>query len=131
MKTPAFSAPKFVAVIFFLLAFLCVPTFSQQNPLGIFAGQSDVGNVNKRGAATYDAASQTYTLTGSGSNMWAERDEFHFVYKRLQGNFILQTQAQFIGKGVEAHRKIGWIVRSSLEPNSAHVNATVHGDGLT
>jgi Tol biopolymer transport system component len=36
-----------------------------------------------------------------------------------------------VGKGVEAHRKIGWMVRSSLDTNSKHINAVLHGDGLT
>ena len=29
------------------------------------------------------------------------------------------------------HRKVGWMVRSSLGGKSAHINAVVHGDGLT
>ena len=32
---------------------------------------------------------------------------------------------------MEPHRKVGWIVRNNLSGNSPHVNATVHGDGLT
>jgi Tol biopolymer transport system component len=128
MKTSIFSALKTVATILFLFA-LPLSIRAQQKPVGLFEANTDVGNVNRAGSAVYDAATQTYTLTGSGSNMWAGNDEFHFVWKRLKGNFILQTQAQFIGKGVEAHRKIGWIVRSSLDGNSPHVNATVHGDG--
>jgi Tol biopolymer transport system component len=50
----------------------------------------------------------------------------------MKGDFILHTRAEFVGpKGVEEHRKVGWMVRKSLEGNSAHVNAVVHGDGLT
>ncbi len=131
MKTSAFNTLKALTSSLFLLSMLCVPTFSQQKSVGVFEANTDIGKVNKPGSASYDAASQTYTLTGSGSNMWAGADEFHFVWKRLKGNFILQTRAQFISKGVDPHRKIGWIVRSSLEGNSPHVNATVHGDGLT
>ncbi len=48
----------------------------------------------------------------------------------MTGNFILSTRARFIGAGVEPHRKIGWTIRPSLETNSAHVTAAVHGDGL-
>jgi len=48
----------------------------------------------------------------------------------MKGDFILSTRAQFIGKGVEAHRKIGWMVRSTLDSDSTHVNAAVHGDVL-
>ncbi|MGH9765744.1 MAG: TolB family protein, partial [Blastocatellia bacterium] len=74
---------------------------------------------------------QSYTIQGSGSNMWADRDEFHFVWKRMSGNFILTAKAEFIGKGVEDHRKIGWILRTNLDPDSPIVDAVVHGDGLT
>jgi Tol biopolymer transport system component len=63
--------------------------------------------------------------------MWANRDEFHFVWQRLKGNFILTSRVEFAGKGVEPHRKIGWIVRSTLDPNSPHAAVVLHGDGLT
>jgi tricorn protease-like protein len=62
--------------------------------------------------------------------MWGDHDDFHFVWKRMTGNFILSTRARFVGKGVEAHRKIGWIIRPSLESSSPHVTAALHGDGL-
>jgi TolB protein len=107
------------------------PSLSQQQPLGVFAGQTDVGNPAKAGAAIYDAEKQQYTIEGAGTNMWVGRDEFHFAWQRLKGNFILTTRAEFIGKGVDPHRKIGWNVRSSLDPDSPHVTAVVHGDGLT
>jgi hypothetical protein len=63
--------------------------------------------------------------------MWGERDDFHFVWKRLSGNFILSTRARFTGAGVEEHRKIGWTIRPSLDPASPHVTAALHGNGLT
>jgi Tol biopolymer transport system component len=106
------------------------PSFSQKSDLGVFDGQTGIGIGKLPGSAVYDAPKQTFTIEGSGANMWADRDEFHFVWKRMKGNFILTTRAEFVGKGVEAHRKIGWIVRASLEPNSKHVNASLHGDGL-
>jgi hypothetical protein len=36
-----------------------------------------------------------------------------------------------MGKGTEAHRKFGWMVRSSLDTSAAMVSATVHDDRLT
>ena len=101
-----------------------------QSPIGIFEGKTDVGRVSHAGSATYDLSRQEYQVAGSGRNMWNDRDDFHFVWKRMSGNFILSTRARFIGKGVEPHRKIGWTIRPSLEPNAAHVTAAVHGDGL-
>ena len=99
-----------------------------QGPVGIFANQTPVGRA--RGSASYDPQQQTYLLAGSGQNMWDSRDDFRFVWNRLSGNFILSTRAHFIGAGVEEHRKIGWTIRSSLDPGSAHVTATLHGSGL-
>jgi hypothetical protein len=112
-----------------LAATLCVFVPAQQKPVGQFDSHEDVGNPAKPGSVIYDATKQTYTITGSGVNMWAGRDEFHYVWKRMKGNFILRARVEFVGKGVDPHRKIGWIVRPSLDADSPHVNATVHGDG--
>jgi TolB protein len=122
-----------IFVLILAIISLCIPSisFSQPESLGIFERQDDIGKVTKPGSATYDADKQEYTIKGSGANMWVDHDEFHFVWKRMKGDFILTTRAQFIGEGVEEHRKIGWMVRSSLDSDSTHVNAAVHGNGLT
>ncbi len=103
---------------------------AQQSPSGLFQADTDVGQVTKRGSVTYDAARARYTIAGSGANMWLDRDAFHFVWRRIEGNVILTARAQFDGPGGEPHRKFGWSVRSSLETGSPHVTAAVHGDGL-
>ncbi len=103
---------------------------SAQGAVGIFDAQTDVGRTKHPGSTSYDSRLQHYVIAGSGANMWNERDDFHFVWKRMTGNFILSTRARFIGKGVEEHRKIGWTIRPSLEPSSPHVTAALHGDGL-
>ncbi|MGH7237824.1 MAG: biopolymer transporter TolR, partial [Candidatus Saccharimonadales bacterium] len=83
------------------------------------------------GTGAYDSKLQVYRISGSGTNIWGTHDEFHFVWKKMKGDFILRTDAEFIGKGVEEHRKIGWMVRSSLDTGSKHISAVVHGVGLT
>src|SRR5260370_22480040 len=109
------SSPSSLVVILAIIN-LSIPSmsFSQPESLGIFERQNDIGNVNKPGSATYDAEKQEYTIKGSGANMWADHDEFHFVCKRVNGDFILTTRAQFIGEAVEQHRRIVWMVRSIL-----------------
>jgi len=107
---------------------LCGEVLGAQRPVGIFTTQSNVGRAS--GSASYDPQQQTYRIAGSGQNMWDSRDDFHFVWKRISGNFILFTRARFIGTGVEEHRKIGWTIRPSLGPSSAHVTAALHGNGL-
>src|SRR5260370_9773751 len=108
-----------------------IDSASPQNPFGLVEGLADVGKVNQSGSGVYDDEKGEYTIAGSGTNMWGDHDEFHFVWKRMSGNFILTARAGFIGKGVEAHRKIGWIIRQGLETDSGQVSAVVHGDGLT
>jgi TolB protein len=103
---------------------------AQGQAVGLFEGQTDVGRVSRRGSASYDPARQQYTITGSGANMWFDHDEFHYVWNRMKGNFILTARARLLGTGVEPHRKLGWIVRSGLETNSPHATVAVHGDGL-
>ncbi|HJQ19463.1 MAG TPA: hypothetical protein VJ867_03870 [Gemmatimonadaceae bacterium] len=98
--------------------------------MGVFDGQSDVGRVRRHGSVSYDPASQHYAVAGSGQNMWGDRDDFHVVWKRLTGNFILSTRARFTSAGLEAHRKLGWTIRPTLESNGPHVTAALHGDGL-
>jgi TolB protein len=121
----------YLALCFCAILLSRFPAFAQQFPLGIFEGQSDIGNVKHPGDTHYEGKKQHYKISGSGKNIWFGSDEFHFVWKKMQGDFLLRTNGQFLGKGVDPHRKWGWMVRSSLDTNSKHINAVVHGDGLT
>jgi TolB protein len=103
---------------------------SAQN-LGAFEQNSDVGQPKLAGSATYDAVSQTYQLSGAGENMWDGRDQFQFLHKKIKGDFIISATIQFVGKGVDPHRKIGIIARESLSGDSRYADACVHGDELT
>ena len=105
-------------------------TLSAQHTLGQFDGHADIGNVKTAGSVIYNADEQSYTLTGSGANIWFAQDEFHYLWKHLKGDFILQARASFTGTGGDPHRKLGWTVRNSLRGDSPHVSAAVHGDGL-
>jgi len=101
---------------------------SAQSRLGVFAADTNVGRAT--GSASYDREQRAYVIAGSGQNMWDTRDDLHFVWKLVSGNFVVSTRARFLGTGGEAHRKIGWTIRSSLAPGSAHVTAALHGNGL-
>ena len=115
-----------------LIMSLAIHAKAQEKGPGIFDGQVDVGANTKPGSGIYIPQTQQYVISGSGYNIWFDHDEFHYVYKRMKGDFILYTRAEFVGwNGVEDHRKVGWMVRKSLDGNSAQVNAVEHGDGLT
>jgi TolB protein len=121
---------KNIAVLILFVVFVPAAIFAQQKALGLFEQSADVGEVKKAGSAVYHAANGQYLLLGSGTNMWSQRDDFRFVWKQLKGDFILTARAKFSGQGVDAHRKMGLIIRSGLEPDAAHASAVVHGDGL-
>lgn len=99
--------------------------------LGLFVGQTAVGRVQQPGSCRYDPDHQSYTITGSGANIWGTHDDFHYVWRRLRGNFIVTMQAAFTGPNLHPHRKIGWMVRSSLDTDAPNVSTGIHGDGLT
>src|SRR5687768_14565558 len=104
---------------------------AQTARIGEFDGHADVGAPKLAGTAAYNPVSQDYSVTAGGTNMWAERDEFHFVWKRLTGDFILQTRVELIGNGVDLHRKAGLIVRAGHDADAPYADGVVHGDGLT
>lgn len=111
--------------------FMILSTKSYSQKVGIFEAQTDVGKVLYAGKGIYNSNTGDYLLSGSGSNIWFTSDEFHFVWKRMKGDFILRARGNFLGKGVEEHRKYGWMVRQNLDTSSTMVAATIHGNGLT
>lgn len=82
-----------------------------QNKVGIFDNHQDIGNPKLSGNATYNDATQEYTITGAGSNIWFNRDEFQFLYKKLSGDFIVTADFAFAGDTANATghgRLAGW-----------------------
>jgi TolB protein len=107
------------------------PALGQDGRLGQFEAHGDVGSPQIAGSATYNAVSQEYSVSASGVNMWTTKDEFHFVWKKMKGDFILEARVELLGQGVDPHRKLGFLVRQSLDADSPYADAAVHGDGLT
>jgi TolB protein len=98
---------------------------------GAFEIVGDVGTQRIPGSTRFDPQTQTYTIIGSGNNMWATEDEFHFAARKASGDFLLTVQAEFVGEGKNLHRKWGIIFRQTLEGGAVYADAAVHGDGLT
>src|SRR5450432_2669727 len=121
---------RFQAFLFCVLT--CHSGFAQP-AVGIFDHHADIGNPKNAGTTLYDEASQTYTIKGSGYNIWFNRDEFQYAYKKIGGDFILTANFAFNGapKGADGHRKIGWMIRESIDEGAACSNACMHIDGLT
>src|ERR1700675_5169395 len=100
-------------------------------PTGVFESHADIGSVLHPGTLEYDPAQGTYTVGGSGENMWSTADAFHFVWKKVAGDVSLAADISFLGKGGNEHRKAVLMVRQSLEADSAYADVALHGNGLT
>ena len=111
--------------------FSLVPATARADELGGFENQGEVGKPGQPGSAVFDPKAHSYVLAGGGENMWFTNDAFHFVWKRVSGDFALQAAIEFLGSGGNAHRKACLMARQSLAPDSAYVDVAVHGDGLT
>src|SRR4051812_43804765 len=73
--------------------------------VGIFEDHRDVGIVLHPGAVVLDEAARAYTVAGSGANMWAREDAFHFAWKKATGDLALAADVAFVGAGTDPHRK--------------------------
>jgi len=64
----------------------------------------------------------TFTMTGSGADIWNEADEFHFAYKMLSGVGSITARVQSVDE-TNTWAKAGVMIRGTLEPGS--VNAAI------
>ncbi len=97
-----------------------------------FENQTDVGSTHHPGSCEVDPARQVFTIAGAGANIWGDHDDFHFVWRRMRGDFIVTMRAAFAGPGAgtNPHCKLGWMARASLDTASPAVSTGIHGDGL-
>jgi WD40 repeat protein len=93
-----------------------------------FSGSKDIGNVNNPGSVIYNKS--TISITGSGENIWFNKDAFHFLYNFHQGDVRLAAYIIWVGVGKNPHRKAGLMIRDGLTDEDAYVDAVIHGDGL-
>lgn len=120
---------RYSLLIIFML--MSTSVFAQADTLGLFSNHMDIGNPKNKGNAQYDKVTHTYKLKGSGYNIWFNRDEFQFLYRKIKGDFTATANFQFVGEKGNGHRKIGWMIRESTDEKSIHASTVEHGDGLT
>ncbi len=130
MQIP-FRRQIFASCSLTLLTLVASPARAATPSLGIFQDHGDVGTVLHPGSAEYDAAQQSYTISGSGANMWFGEDDFHYLWTKVSGDVSLTADIAFLGETGDNHRKAVLMIRQSLDGNSAAVDLARHGDGLT
>jgi TolB protein len=122
---------QFAVALLLLMAVWQAPGQNAGAGPGIFDGHTDVGETPRAGKVDFDARRGEYRVTGGGANIWGDTDAFHFVWKRMSGDFTLASDASLTGAGIMAHRKAVLMVRQHLGPSAPHASIAVHGDGQT
>jgi dipeptidyl aminopeptidase/acylaminoacyl peptidase len=109
-------------------------TPAEQDLLGIFQGQSDVGSVSPPGTAAYDPHIDTYTLMSAGANTWYHVDGFHYLWKKVSGDWTLTADVAFPPRAYahepNPHRKGILMFRQTLDAGAAYAALSVHGSGM-
>ena len=115
-----------ISVFLFIMNTSC----SKQTDKGIFDHAVNIGHPDLKGEADFNPENGEYMLQGAGKNIRDNRDEFFFLSKEIEGDFILRSRASFLGKGSHEHRKMGVMARNSFDDDAPHISAVAHGDGL-
>src|SRR6202790_2253552 len=114
-------------------AVIATPAWAQgaAEKVGIFDNHSDVGMVLHAGTFDYDASKQTYTISGSGENMWFASDAFQFAWKKVSGDVTLTADISFLTTTGNEHKKAALMLRQSLDADSVYADVALHASGLT
>jgi hypothetical protein len=99
-------------------------------PIGSFDGQSDIGSAVIPGSASYDAGTKQYTLNSAGYNVWYQRDEFRFLWKKMSGNVSIAANITFPDPNGYGDRKAVIMIRQDLEDDSKEAFVALHGAGM-
>src|SRR5579871_59721 len=99
--------------------------------VGIFEGHDDVGTVLHPGAVDFNAAKRSYTISGSGANMWFSEDAFQFVWKKISGDVSLTADIGFLTKTGNEHKKAVLMLRQSFDAGSVYADVALHASGMT
>ncbi len=59
----------------------------------------------------------TYTMSGSGADIWADSDEFHFAFKQVTGAIAIIAKVESL-ENTDPFAKAGVMIRDTLEPGS-------------
>lgn len=82
----------------------------------------DIGGVAAAGSAT--ASSGTFTVKGSGADIWGTADEFRFAYRALTGDGSITARVDSI-TNQNAWSKAGVMMRETLTAGSKHATMFV------
>src|SRR5450432_4043012 len=106
------------------------PSRNFDTPIGVFEGQSDIGGALVPGSASYDAGTKQYTINSAGYNIWYQRDEFRYLWKKISGDVSLAADVAFPDPKGYGDRKAVLVIRQNLDDDSKEAMLGEHGAGM-
>ena len=85
---------------------------------------ADIGDVSAAGSASYDTTTRTFTVTGSGSDIWNTADELHYAYTPVTGDFQVMTYVASV-EYIHAWTKAGLMIREHIGAGARHASLFV------
>jgi hypothetical protein len=77
--------------------------------------EADLGAVPIAGAA--QSSGGTFTVSGSGADVWGNTDAFHFVYRPITGDGSIQARVESV-RQADVWSKAGVMIRETLDANA-------------
>lgn len=115
------------------IGMLCILTATVSSAqVGIFSANVDVdnGQLGAAGSAAYDPVTDTYTVDGSGADVWNNTgSNFHFVYREWTGDFDLRATVGISGNEGQDWIKSMLMAVEGLEGWSNYMATRIRRDG--
>ena len=89
-------------------------------PLGW--GSQDIGSPSANGTATYDGS--TFTIKGSGADIWNTSDAFRYVYQAATGDCAIVARVKGV-QNTDGWAKAGIMIRETQSANAKHASIFV------
>lgn len=86
-------------------------------PLPSIWTKSDIGAVGLLGSVCYDDIRKSYSVEGSGDDVWGNSDQFYYVHTPFNGNIEASCRVASIENSY-SWAKAGLMIRASLDSNS-------------
>ena len=88
---------------------------------------ADVGSPLMAGTADYSASDQTFYIDGAGADVYANNDQFHYVYQTLNGDGTIIARVRYQTNS-SAWAKAGVMIKQSPTAGAPFVDALVAPD---
>jgi len=92
---------------------------------------ADIGTVQVVGSASYNYTNSTFTVVGSGSDIWNAADSFRYVYMPVSGDCTITARVLTV-QNTDAWAKAGVMMRETLAAGSTTAMVLVTpGNGVS